>query len=140
VSLAPGFDISYLGTSETIGPYLDPDTGKRIQTEVDVKHLALALGARLQAGLDYNRLTFAPYLDYGTDVFAKSLVKIKDNDEFDGEQEDGGKNRRFVLGGNFYFNLDDISLGIGMEWGSINGDFGSYVGTKGIHFILRSGK
>ncbi len=139
LTLAPGFDITYLDTSETIGPYLEPTTGKVIQTEIAVKYLALALGARLQAGLDYGILSFAPYLDYRSDIFAKSLVTIKDNEEFDGEENDGGKNRRFVAGGNLYFNFAAISFGIGMEWGSINGDFGSSVGVKGIHLVLRGG-
>jgi hypothetical protein len=139
-SLAIGPDISYLEEKDKLPPYLDSNSGSVKEFDLRIQYLSLAIAGRLQAGIDWKRLTISPYIEYGSDLFAKSLVTIKNDDKYeDGQLEEGGKNRKFSYGSNLYFNFLSISLGIGVDFARLGGDFGSSVKANGFHIIIRRG-
>ncbi|MBP9706172.1 MAG: hypothetical protein KBD78_00910 [Oligoflexales bacterium] len=140
ITLALGPDLSYMTIEETSDAYLDMESGTAKTFEANIQYLALAVAARLQAGLDWRILTFAPYLEFGTDLFARSQIKIENYDEYEvGELEDGGKNRRLTFGSTLFFNFTKISIGLGADFTRISGDFGSSVKSNSIYLSIRGG-
>jgi hypothetical protein len=138
-SLALGFDTNYLGFSHDFPPSLNPATGQLVEGEVSGHYLALALGGRIQAGFDFGILSLTPFIDYSSDLIAKSLITIEGSTEYeDGTVEDGGLNRRFTSGLSLYIDLAGVSVGVGFERGTLNGDFGSSVSMNGVHLSIRS--
>jgi hypothetical protein len=138
IAIGLGFDFSYFDVEKDILARPDPLTGTMVGAKIESRYAALGIGGRLQSGFDMGILNISPYIDYNADLIAKSHLTIEGDDEHeDGKLEDGGKNKRLEMGINLYLDLGDWSFGVGMESGTLNGDFGSSVKLNGFHLSIR---
>lgn len=139
LSIGLGLDVSYFNFEESLPARPDPSSGTMIGANIEGHYLALGLGGRVQAGFDFSIFNISPYIDYNSDLIAKSMITIEGQDDIDeGKVEDGGKNKRLEFGVNIYLDLGGLSFGLGLASGSSNGDFGSSVKMNGIHLVIRS--
>ena len=138
LSLGIGPDLGYASYEQEGAVYVNEESGNAQSTTLAIAYFNVALAGRAQLTFDQGPFSLALYFDYGIDLLAASIVDFETGEEDrEPEVDTGGKNRRSSFGVNFHFDLPVISLGAGLEFGQVQGDFGDGVGFQGYHLVVR---